>query len=393
MKKKIIFLLCILFLLSGCRKKDVIKENIDTIRQSIQTEMDKAVNSKYSNLEFQCDKVDFPEESTLEVVELEIRTLKLEDATVDNVNITVDMFKRLLGNDDIDLNYVYIIDESDMLDETTNYYDLIDSIDSYNSCPLLLYRNPEESQSVEMVPACLYVSKGVIDSFSEEPSYYFGAPSIFEHIKTYDCINDDLSDSYMLLDGEKTVDEGRREIEEYLNNMYPLNGEDNSVKHKVLFIDVCKVPGKEIYAYHAIRTFSYQGIPFRIMENGSSVSGMSTNETSIMAEDYMIESNDVDISVGIINNYYDVTTVESITDIVPFETVLNNVSNYLTAGATFTVNNVGIEYRLFSQNDENGGIRIIPYWYFSLTNNSDLSDLKVYVDIQTGDTRGIRVER
>ena len=213
----------------------------------------------------------------------------------------------------------------------------------------------------------------------------------FTYVKSYICATDDLSDKYKLLDGEKSIEEAKKEIEEYFDQITIIDNSDVNIKNSVVSIDVYKIPDEDIYVYHADRTFSYDNINFKVIRSGRATSSMMGNETGIMAEAFMIESGSVDVFLGIMNTYSKVEEKEKYIDIVSFESAVSKVSEFLANQTVFKVKGVSIEYRLFYDKDVDY-LEAVPYWLFTAENETDKSTTYVYVDLNTGETTGNTVK-
>ncbi len=384
MKKIIVLsLICLIFSLTGCRNANEDVKTIKDIRDEI------SIISKYDtydNLKIKCNKVDCPDSDDIETFQISPEAFIGTDASLENIDKLKHIFEAVLDNNMLDEKCLYILTD-DGVQYDKNYADYRDKITEFETCPLLYYKNKESGQQMEITSSgCIYASQGVICGYTGN-LLAFAASDSLELVKSYDCVNDDLSDTYQIKDGTISVAEAKKEIEEYFDKHYPLDGSDNGIKNKVVAIDAMKVIDEDVYAFHANRTFSYNGIPFRMVRNGDVVAGES-NELEIMGEAFLIEGNKVDVTLGLVNMYSDVEEKEAITQMVSFKTVMDNVSSYLTEGTIFDVIGIGMEYRLFADEKSNK-LKAAPYWSFTLTNESDLKTVKIYVDICTGEvTRG-----
>lgn len=399
MKKCIITLTAIfLMMCTGCNavtKPEMPTEHINQIRNEIDTCIQEALGGKYENLVFKCDSVEFPKDDVLRVITLRHVGFTEGMDVQTGLETTLERYNRLLGKT-LNTELLYDCSSRDDIDNgiTTeifhhrNYEDACNVVDTYEVCPAFVYIDQDNYTKLEMVSdgQVFYINQGVLGNKLSAKSS-FSIKDSMEFVKHYECNTDDMSDVYMLMDGEMSVAEGKRQIEEYYNSMYPLNGQDNDIYNYVYSIDVMKIPGEEIYAFAAYRTLGYKDIQIKPTLNGSMTYMPPANETGIMAEAVMAEHNKVDVTLGMVNSFEVVDVGEEITGMVSFDKVMTSVSEYLTGKTDFVVSKVGIQYRMFGNSAdsmEEQRWELVPYWIFYMVNEKDRKTLYVYVDVQTG---------
>lgn len=234
---------------------------------------------------------------------------------------------------------------------------------------------------------CFNISLGKLGRFFDRNSAFVYGNC--ELVKTYNCYLDDLSDSYMLMDGtQKTVAEGKAEIEAYLDAHYPLVGGENEVRNEVYEIQIRKVPNTEYYIFDAGRTFSYEGIRVKELTDVS-IEG----EVGVMAEAILCESNKVDITVGLVNCFDKGSVVKVYEEYLPFAEVMEIVSFYMTDSTIFHVRDIAIEYCMFGEViEEKVYYNWVPYWSFLIENPNNDSYIRVYVNMETGEAQSFQYE-
>lgn len=294
-----------------------------------------------------------------------------------------DIYPSLLGGEPLDRSILY--DQKSRTDSvngepcyTKNYSQILATIDEYTIFPDLAYWDKKYNRKLNFYAdgSSVEISCGGLGSYAGTPSPWMALGQI-EEGKSYDCRTDDLSDSYMLPDGEKTVAEAKAEMEQYLDEHYPLGREKNGINNEITTITAGKIRGTEYFAFCAERTFSYNGIPFRQDDGGS-----MEKEFLIIAECAMCETGKVDVTTVIINFFTEPEVRRAIKEYIPFAEVLERVSYYLTGETRFQLIYGGMEYRLFYEDD---GYQMIPYWMFIAKDPNDDSMIKIYVDIETGE--------
>ena len=357
------------------------------LEAEISAEMEAAKGGKYENLNILCEEVRFPDSGQIKELRFPIyeftsnmsveekadfykdivypKLLDLEEVKPEGVQAHYGMSAsgtRLTGD------YTYLVEHAEELDE--------DDIQLW-----WIYEDNENYYSTETMPEgiCFNTNLGRLSSFFERNSpWVYGR---CELVKTYNCYSDDLSDAYLLMDGtQKTVAEGKAEIEAYLDAHYPLVGGDNGIRNEVYEIQVKKVPGTEYYIFDAGRTFSYEGS--RVKEH---TGDELWNEVGIMAEAILCESNKVDITVGFVNCFEKGSIAKVYEEYSSFADVMENVSSYVAKNAKRDVLDIAVEYRIFSEEGEESCYRWVPYWSFLIENPTNDITVRVYVNIETGE--------
>ena len=223
------------------------------------------------------------------------------------------------------------------------------------------------------------VSFGTLGAMFQSKSPFLA--SDWETIKTYDCYLDDLSDSYLLMDGEKTVAEAKAEIEQWFDAHYPLVGEDNGIRNEVYQISVQKIPDTEYHVFHACRTLSYDGL--RVREY---VDMGLPSEMGVMGEAFLCESGKVDLMMGFVNCFEKGSMLKEYNEFISFEEALSGLSHYLTDDTKFDVRYIGMEYRMFTEVvEEVIYYNWVPYWYFTVENPNDDKVMRLYMNMETGE--------
>ena len=389
--KKIWMILIISILLSGCSAETTQNANSDLSQKNIDEEFQNAKEGKFENLNFVCDEVNFSKDG--QIYEMWFPLIQMKDYSVtEKLEVYKNtIFPKLYGTDEIDVEHIYDLNSEIVAsaEETAekglqfeyDYASILEQGGNYEGKLALGYYDRSKFQFMESFSDCmtLNIGQGVLGEYGGSSSCF--VTSDFDVVKSYDCRFDDLSDSYLLKDGEKTVAQAKIEIEEYLNECYPLIGESNGIQNEVLFIDVKKIPNTEYYMFSATRTLSYNGIPVR--EEGGN---MSAGEIGVMGEAMLCESNKVDILLGFVNCFTEASDSFKAENLIPFSEVLERVSYYLTGDTTFDIMQVGLEYRMFktSVNDV-PAYKWIPYWTFVAKNPNDDTIFKIYVDMKTGE--------
>ena len=393
MSKRLMFvLLMVIMLCTACQspeqevdETEEVGKSID-LRQEISTVLE---NAAYENLDIQFDEMKYYGGQDLVVANIrEVypdENLTYEEA----MQLYVDkVFPSLLDMEEIDKSLVFDIDTRTGEDEFGGWYlekgyeDIMATLDSYESVPRLVYEDKENWRELNYTAnwfGGVYITNGVLGNYAKKMSA-FGAYDVIEKEKTYDCRFDDLSDTYMLMDGEKSVAEAKEEMEAYLDARYPITGE-NGIFNEVYQISVGKIRGTEYYAFTAYRTFSYNGIPFREMPDDQGIGLMIEN--AVMAECALCESDKVDVTIGPINVYSEPKVERVISEVIPFQEVMDRVAYYLTGETKFQLIYGGVEYRMFITGAHKK--QLVPQWVFLAKNPNDDKIIKMYVDMETGE--------
>lgn len=365
--------------------EDEIIETID-----LQPEIEEVLeNASYNNLEIFFDDIEHYEGQELVIANTRFQSPSEGLSKKEAVKLYAEeIFPKLLDLETIDKNLAYDIHtrsedgEHRIRTYEKDYEDILTTIKKYDYIPSLVYADAENWTELYYTgdwESGVYLTHGVLSGHAASLSS-FAAIGMIEDEKTYDCRLDDLSDSYLLMDGEKTIGEAKEEIEKYLNEHYPLIGEDNHIKNVIHQITVGKIAGTEDYAFKLYRTISYKGIPIREMPSNKSI---PEGEFAFMGEGAMCESNKLDVTIGLINCYAKPEVERVITKVIPFQEVMERVAYYLTGETKFQLLDGSLEYRMFVKEE---GYQMVPYWCFIAKNPNDDSMIKIYVDMETGET-------
>ena len=368
----------------GIEEPELVKN--DSLKDEVLEVLDKA---SYENLEIQFDDIDNLDGQEIVIANARYQRpsegLSYEEAVK---LYATEIYPKLLDMETLDTGLIYDIETHSedgphrVRTYEKNYDDILATIDTYEKVPQLVYANNDtwtELYNTNDWLGGVYISQGKLGSMRPGMGVFF-ACGIIEDVKKYDCRLDDLSDSYLIMDGEKTVTEAKQEIEAYLDAHYPLVGDDNDIHNVVYKIIVGKISGTEYYAFQACRTLSYNGIPFREMPTKAGGIGP---EVMFMGESVMCESNKLDVTKGLINCYTKPVVERVITEFIPFQEVMDRVAYYLTGETKFQLLSGSLEYRVYEQEDVD---RFVPYWCFVAKNPNDDKMLKIYVDMETGET-------
>lgn len=387
MRKKllcIVLITSIFFTSCGNSKENKVKTD------DLQLEIKKVLETvSYENLEICFSEIDNYEGQELVIANTCLKCpsdgLSYEESVKRYAN---EIFPRLLDIEKVDTNNVYDINTRSEDGEYRfrtygkDYDDVIGTIGEYDAVPSLVYADNENWTELYYMGDWLsgvYLTKGILSSYAKSLST-FSAVGIIKEEKVYDCRWDNLSDTYYLMDGEKSVLEAKEEIEKYLNDRYPLLQEDNDIDNVVYKVTVGKIANTDYYAYRVYRTLSYNEIPIREMPSTSMI---PENEFAFMAEGAMCESNKLDVTIGLINCYAKPEVERVISRVIPFQEVMDRVAYYLTGETKFQLLDGSLEYRMFVKGE---GYQLVPYWCFIAKNPNDDSMIKIYVDMETGET-------
>lgn len=386
MKKLLCIILIISLFFASCGNNKENKVNTDALQLEIKKVLETV---SYDNLEICFSEIDNYEGQELIIANTCLKRpsdgISSEEAVKRYVN---DIFPKLLDIEKIDTSLVYDINtrsedgEYRIRTYEKDYEDILATIGEYDSVPSLVYADNENWTELYYMGDWLsgvYVTHGKLGSMAPSMSA-FGACRVIEDVKTYDCRFDELSDYYMLMDGEKSVLEAKEEIEAYLDAHYPITGEENGINNKVYQITVGKISGTEYYGYKVCRTLSYNEIPIREIPSTSMI---PENEFAFMAEGAMCESDKLDVTIGLINCYAKPEVQRVISRVIPFQEVMDRVAYYLTGETKFQLLDGSLEYRMFVKGEE---YQLVPYWCFIAKNPNDDSMIKIYVDMETGET-------
>ena len=391
--KCFVVLLTVSLFFSGCTQEDEKKNSFAELKTEIAEEMQAAKEGKYDNLNILCDEVRLPESEEIKEMRFPEYNFTKEMSLKQKLVFYKDtVYPKLMDLEEVKpeclkAHYDMAEDGTRLTGDYTYLMEHAEELEGEDIQLWWIYEDDENYYSTETMPEgrCFNTSLGTLGRiFDRNSSFIYGS---CELVKTYNCYTDDLSDSYLLMDGtQKTVAEGKEEIEAYLDAHYPLIGEDNEVRNEVYEIQVRKVPDTEYYIFDAGRTFSYEGIRVKEHLNADSLS-----ESGVMAEAILCESNKVDITVGLVNCFEKGSVVKIYDEYLPFGEVVEILSYYMTEGTTFDVKDIAIEYRMFGEVvEEKVYYNWIPYWSFFLENPNDDSLIRVYINMETGEVESFQ---
>lgn len=384
-KKRLYMLLLVMTLLcTSCQPPEEEKQKLNS-KEEIKIVLETV---EYKNLDILFDEIKYYDEQNLEVVKIEWYNENEHRTPQETIELYADVvFPALMDAEVLDKAYLWdlgsVVHEGDTKYYEVSYQQMLDTIETYEKFPDLIYANDDEKTRIYSSNnwfSGVYISQGVLGQYAEKNSP-FSALNMIEEEKTYDTRYDDLSDSYMLMDGEKTVAQAKDEIEAYFNAHYPIAGRENGIENMVHSISVGKIVGTDYYAFSADRTFSYNGIPFSEMPPGNDM----REYFAIIAECAMCESNKVDVTIGLINGYTEPEVVRAIESPISFQEVMDRVAYYLTEETKFELIYGGLEYRMMDR-EGNDSYELTPAWCFFARNPNDSKMLKLYVDMETGET-------
>ena len=390
MKKKIIcILMATVMLCTACKETETGKGNTKDLRPEI-TEV--LQNASYDNLEILFDEMGYYEGQDLVTAEVESFYIDEEYSKQELMELYANVvFPSLLDVEEIDRGKLYDLETKVSDEETDEYYysknyeEIMSSLGTYEETPNIVYYNPETYTKIYYSRnwrSGVYSSQGVLGTYAASNSP-FGAYGVIEEGKEYDCRLDDLSDTYMLMDGEKSLSEAKEEIEDYLDEHYPITGKDNGFKNEVYNLEAGKITGTDYYAFKFYRTLSYDGIPIRGIDTFQD--DVPNNEFVFAGEGAMCESNKLDVTIGIVNTYEAPKNERVIKECIPFSDIMDTLAAYLTGESKFRLLYGGIEYRMFYIDEKSCIYEMIPYWYFIAQNPNDDTMLKLYVNVENGE--------
>lgn len=351
----------------------------------------------FDNIDVKCTTLDFPEIDKLAVYGFDPVLLKDYGTYAQLLDkCMTDIIPKLIG--EFNTKYLY---DGDVLRglEPEDYYkadydNALSHTENYATTPYdFVYRDPEMKKKLELFTGfnALNYSAGKIGNILGV-NLLFGVQQEADFVKSYDVLNDDLSDSYMLLDKEVTIKEAVESAEKFWNSTYPLTVE-NGIKSRAYKVKVYKFKNSGEYVFNIMRTNTYKDIAVRIPPEGKTVKGSDTNElygeeTGVMSEGFMVESDKIDIYYGEYNNYTEPAEIRAYSNIVSFENAIKSVSQELTnlPGEKFELNYAGISYRKYlDENKKEYTYYIAPAWLFVLRNPINEDTVEIIVDMETGD--------
>ena len=355
----------------------------------------------FDNIDIKCKELDFPEIDELAVYGFDVVTLRNSGTPAEVLDKCVtDIIPKLIG--EFNKEYLYDSEAYDEFEEKelykANYENKLSHTENYTTLPNIYYKDPDMKKKLELFTISneMNYSAGKIANILGI-NLLFGVQEEADLVKTYDVYQDDLSDTYKLLDKEVSVKEAVDAAETYWNNTFPLTTQ-NEIKSKVYKVYVFKFKKTGEYVFNLLRTSTYNGIMILSGVNGESVNGYEKNklygeETDIMSEGFMVESDKIDIYYGEYNNYTEPVAVKKYGNMLPFEEVIKAVSNKLAdlPGEKFELNNAGLIFRVFfSKHEKEYDYYIVPSWEFVFRNPINEDEVKFFVDIETGEVKARR---
>ena len=385
-KKCLLIVITLLFLLAGCSNEEENKtHSFQKMKGEVNEEFQLAKDGKYDNLNILCDEVLLPQTDELKVMRFPVYTFTKEMTLKEKIEFYQNVvFPKVLDVDSVEAEY--IVDkwsyDFDTKTFSRDYAYMIEHLDELEDSALVGYDSNEDYNSVETIPegVCFNLALGAMGKLMKDNDPFIAL--YYEKVKTYDCDRDDLSDSYLLMDGtKKTVADAKLEIETYLNAHYPIVGEDNGIRNEVYEITVRKIPDTEYHIFDAERTFSFEGICTR-----EYTMNRLENENVVMGQAFLCESDKVDLLLGFVNCFDKGTVSKVYEEYIPFEEVMARLSYYMTDETVFDVEHIGMEYRMFTETVDNKTYyNWIPYWLFRVKNPNDDSLISVYINVETGE--------
>lgn len=390
MKGKLLFtLLAVSIFCTACRDSGGDSEIPTLCIQEIQSALEK---TSYENMDILFDEIDNYNGQELVEAHVDLYDIK-KDGGLTNLQLldlyVEEVIPSLLDAEEIDTSLLYdywsgVYDEALNCTYNVGYAQIVERIDEYDALPDLLYDDVVGNKCLFDISNwnAVNISLGRLGSIAEVNGPFEAKRQVAIE-KWYDCRVDDLSDSYLLMDGAKTVEEAKAEVEKYLNEHYPIAGRDNGIYHEVRTIGVGKITGTDYYAFLGTYTHSYNGIPFR-EEDGSE--DWKTEDLT-QGECILCETGKVDVTIGVTNCYKEPESKRVITEHISFAEVLKRVSVYLTGETKFQLIEGCVEYRLFEVHKDGkpSGNRMKPCWSFVARDPNDDSLIKIFVDVETGE--------
>lgn len=384
--RKIILLFTSIFVLSGCTDDENTTNSglVSEISSEVNKFFNEGQDANYKNLTFDCKSAYIPEGDYIYKLSFNSQVINGIPVTQENIEKLTSMVKGIIDYEGFDENKFYFHDLELEVPEIA--LDDEETLSKYETCPVLFYSDYDNYKKVEVNGFCIYATKGKIGRYIDAHNAFLGLDGM-SLVKEYNCVADDLSDKYELIDGEISILEAKNALESYFNNLDVCGNKSGKIKDYMSEIGVYKLDSEDINIIHATRTFAYNNIPFRTVSNGSGDTSYDSKERAIMAEAYMIESSTVDDFLGEMNTYIDVKETEKYENIKNFSDIVTSVSTYLAGQSIFDVKSISFEYRLFTD-ETDYGLYAVPYWKFETENQTDKKKTIVYVDLKTGETFG-----
>ena len=352
----------------------------------------------FDNIDIKCKELDFPEIDELAVYGFDVVTLRNSGTPAEVLDKCVtDIIPKLIG--EFNKEYLYDSEAYDEFEEKelykANYENKLSHTENYTTLPNIYYKDPDMKKKLELFTISneMNYSAGKIANILGI-NLLFGVQEEADLVKTYDVYQDDLSDTYKLLDKEVSVKEAVDAAETYWNTTFPLTTQ-NEIKSKVYKVYVFKFKKTGEYVFNLLRTSEYKGIDILSMVNGEITTAFEKSElygeeTGVMSEGFMVESDKVDIYYGEYNNYTEPVAVKKYGNMLPFEEIIKAVSNKLAdlPGEKFELNYAGLIFReFFSEHEKEYNYYFVPSWEFIFRNPINEDEVRVFVDVETGEVR------
>ena len=407
MKKKIIACFLLLCLIPGCgifKQKEIEKCNVEDVKTEALIAFDEICNGKYANMEIKAKELDIPDLETISSYKVDYEFISYDYSAREAMELCVEeVIPKTIG--EFDKKYLYEskkymeirrqeIPESDKKYEEADYSHMMNEIDSYEKLPSLYYYDTENNKKMEILQSGgITYSAGALGTLVGEP-VTFGIFSFMEYVKSYNVYADELDDTYMLLDGEISIEKAVENVEKFYDEAFPLTTQ-NTIKSKVYRVDVYQLTGTEYYVFNMKRTEILEGIRLRPTENGNVTTGKEPsnplgNEHGIMSEGFMIESDKVDMSFGQVNNYKNVRKDCTYSEVVGFNTAALMTAEYLSdlPSETYEVTYVGLEYKVYSGTENmDYDFYLKPSWKFEIINPLNQDIIEISIDLEDGTLR------
>ncbi len=407
MKKKILACFLLLCLIPGCgifKHNEIEKSNVEDVKAEALIVFDEMRNGIYTNMEIKTKELDIPDLETISSYKVDYEYIFHDYSARETMELCVDeVIPKTIGEFDKKClydskKYMAIkreeIPESDKKYEEADYFHMMNEINSYEKLPSLYYYDTTNNKKMEILQSGgITYSAGVLGTLVGEP-VTFGISSFMEYEKSYNVYTDELDDTYMLLDGEISIEKAVENVEKFYDETFPLTTQ-NTIKSKVYRVDVYQLTGTEYYVFNMKRTEVLDGIRFCPKENGDVTMGKEPSnplghEYGIMSECFMIESDKVDMSFGQVNNYKEVRKDCTYSEVVGFDTAALMTAEYLSdlPSEVYEVTYVGLEYKVYLGTDEmDYDIYLKPNWKFEIINPLNQDTIEITIDLEDGTLR------
>ena len=404
--KKILLVVCtvIMGILCGCNKNenDIELVSIKEVRENVNKELEETKNGKYDNLILD-DNVSVQITNENEIYKLNLKFENYYKNLGEYLSNIPEIMKVMFEKDDININKIATpgyFTESGAVREELREWDCTynEMIKNYNNGtytgkdgkqPSVEYRDGNIYGFTNSDLCLMWIFRGKTkDIFLKDFNNEF-VPQWFSYanyeIKNYDVYEDDINDSYNLLDGQISIKDSISYVESYINNEFKYSG-NKDLKTKVYSVDLVKLD-ENYYGYHMYMQREYGGILFEPIQNGTYTQG-DESRTFDMIDCFVIEKGNIDYYYGSVNNEKIEKINPTITKIIPLNKVMELVSKKVASGTKFHVNKIQLAYiRNYigeAKVDERRDEKVTPVWLISTKNEKDNSIINFYVDLLTG---------